>query len=279
MAGLAVRAGDWYNYVAMKPPTVFFGEMTNPEVEAFLKTHHTVIVPIGATEQHGPHAPLLTDVLIPQEIARRVAPTINAVVAPPINYALSYPHVGFKGLVHIRIPTFMALIEDLCVAFATSGFKRIIFLNGHYDNTYAIAYACANAADKLSKDVKAFPVNYWDGMTADDVAEWFGLKNGLHANAAETSAILAINPELVDMERANVEFPPFPEYTVNTGPVHTAFFFTSPGSVYWATKSGTWGDPRGSTPEQGERYLEAGVRSTLAVLENIEKTFAAMPPR
>jgi creatinine amidohydrolase len=263
----------------MKPHTVFLGEMTNAEVEAFLTSHHTVIVPIGATEQHGPHAPLLTDVLIPQEIARRVAPTINALVAPPVNYALSYPHVGFKGLVHIRIPTFMALIEDLCTAFAASGFKRIIFLNGHYDNTYAIAYACANAAEKLPKDVKAFPVNYWDGMNAEEGTEWLGLKNGLHANLAETSAVLAINPQLVDMERANAEFPPFPEYTVNTGPVHTAFFFTAPGSVYWATKSGTWGDARGSTAEQGERYLEIGVRSTLAVLENIEKTFAAMPPR
>src|SRR4051812_19374329 len=263
----------------MKPPTVFLGEMTNPEVEAFLKTHQTVIVPTGATEQHGPHGPLLTDVLIPQEIARRAAPAIGAVVAPPINYALSYPHVGFTGLVHIRIPTFMSLIEDLCVSFATVGFKRIIFLNGHYDNTYAIAYACANAADKMAKDVKAFPVNYWDGLTAEEVAEFSGLKNGLHANAAETSAVLAINPQLVDLERANAEFPPFPQYTVNTMPVHTAFFFTSPGSVYCATRSGTWGDARHATAEIGERYLAAGVRSTLAVLDNIEKTFAAMPPR
>jgi creatinine amidohydrolase len=263
----------------MKPSTVFLGEMTNPEVEAFLKRHHTVIVPTGATEQHGPHAPLLTDVLIPTEIARRIAPTIGAVVAPAINYALSYPHVGFTGLVHIRIPTFMALIEDLCVAFATSGFKRIVFLNGHYDNTYAIAYACAMAAEKMSKDVKAFPVNYWDALTAEEIDEFSGLKNGLHANLAETSAVMAIDPKLVDLERANAEFPPFPKYTIPTGAVHTAFFFTAPGSVYWATKSGTWGDARKSTAEVGERYLEAGVRSTLAVLENIEATFKAMPPR
>jgi creatinine amidohydrolase len=264
----------------MKPATVFLGEMTNPEVETFLKSGHTVIVPTGAVEQHGPHGPLLTDVLIPTEIARRIALQIRALVAPPINYALSYPHVGFTGLVHIRIPTFMALVEDLCVAFATSGFKRIIFLNGHYDNTYAIAYACANAAEKMAKDVKAFPVNYWDGFTPADIETFSGLKNGLHANAGETSAILAINPDLVDMERANAEFPPFPEYTIsNTGAVHTAFFFTSPGSVYWATKSGTWGDARNSTPEFGKRYLEAGVRSTLAILENLEKTFDAMPPR
>jgi creatinine amidohydrolase len=263
----------------MKRPTVFLGEMTNPEVEAFLKTAHTVIVPTGATEQHGPHAPLLTDVLIPQEIARRVAPEIRAVVAPPINYALSYPHVGFTGLVHIRIPTFMALIEDLCVAFSDVGFKRIVFLNGHYDNTYAIAYGCAMAADRLAKDVKAFPINYWDGLSAAEAAEFSGLKNGLHANAAETSAILAIDPHLVDLERANAEFPPFPEFTVNTAPVHTAFFFTSPGSVYWATKSGTWGDARKASAEIGERYIRIGVRSTLEVLKNIENTFAAMPPR
>jgi len=263
----------------MKPPTVFLGEMTNPEVEAFLREHHTVIVPTGATEQHGPHGPLLTDVLIPQEIARRVAPRIGALVAPPISYALSYPHVGFRGLVHIRLPTFMALVEDLCASFAASGFKRIVFLNGHYDNTYAIAYACANARDRLPRDVRAFPINYWDGMPPEVASKYFSLEKGMHANAAETSAILAIDRDLVDMERANAEFPPFPGFTVPSGPVHTAFFFSNPGSVHWATKSGTWGDAREASPEMGEAYLEAGVASTLAVLHNIERTFEAMPPR
>src|SRR5258708_38762925 len=115
----------------MKPSTVFLGEMTNPEVEAFLEAHHTVIIPTGSTEQHGPHGPLATDVLIPQEAARRVAPQIGAVVAPPINYALSYPHAGFTGLVHVRIPTFMALVADLCASFAAAEFKRISVFNGH----------------------------------------------------------------------------------------------------------------------------------------------------
>src|SRR6186997_2677053 len=186
----------------MKPSTVFLGEMTNPEVEAFLKTHHTVIVPTGATEQHGPHAPLITDVLIPNEIARRIATRIGAVVAPPINYALSYPHVGFTGLVHIRIPTFMALVEDLCASLSSIGFRRIVFLNGHYDNTYAIAYACANAADRLPAGTHAFPVNYWDGMSAEEAGEFFGPTTGLHANRGETSAVMAINADLVDLDAA-----------------------------------------------------------------------------
>jgi creatinine amidohydrolase len=263
----------------MKPPTVFLGEMTTLEVEAFLKQHHTVIIPVGATEQHGPHLALLTDVLIPQEVARRAAPKLNAVVAPPVNYTLSYPHVGFKGLVYLRIPTYMSKIEDLAAAFAAVGFKRIIFLNGHYDNTYALAYACANAAERLPEDARAYPLNYWDGMPPEVREKYSSLEKGMHANAAETSAILAINSKLVDMEKANAEFPNFPDFTVNSAPVHTAFFFSNPRSVYWATKSGTWGDARSANPQTGEEYIEAGVAATIAVIENVEKTFAAIPRR
>lgn len=264
----------------MKPPTVFLGEMTNLELEAFLAEHGTVVVPVGSTEQHGPHGPLLTDVLVPQEVARRIAPRVGAVVAPPVNYGLSYPHVGFTGVVHLRIPTFMALIEDLCASFAAIGFTRIVFLNGHYDNTYAIAYACAAAAaaDRMPAGARAFPVNYWDGMTADEAAEFFGPTTGLHANRGETSAVLAIDPALVDMDRANAEMPPFPEVS-SPAPVHTAFFFSAPGSVHRATHSGTWGDARESSPEYGERYLAVVTEATVRMLDDIERTFAAMPSR
>jgi creatinine amidohydrolase len=262
----------------MKPPTVFLGEMTSPEVEAFLRDHDTVIVPTGSTEQHGPHGPLLTDVLVPNEVARRVAPRVGAAVAPTVNYGLSYPHTGFTGLVQVRIPTFMALVEDLAASLATVGFRRIVFLNGHYDNTLAIAYACANAAPRLPGGVRAFPVNYWDGMTAEEAAEFFDPSNGLHANKGETSAVMAINAALVDLEAANAEMPPFPEVT-NGAAVHTAFFFTTPGSVHRATHSGTWGDARESNAEFGERYLQVVTSATIRMLEDIDKTFAAMPAR
>ena len=262
----------------MKPPTVFLGEMTDPEVSDFLADHQTVIVPTGSTEQHGPHGPLLTDVIVPTEVARRVAPRVGAAVAPSINYGLSYPHAGFTGVVQVRIPTFMAVIEDLCVSLATVGFRRIIFLNGHYDNTYAIAYACATAAERMPAGVHAFPINYWDGMTADEAAEYFGPGTGLHANRGETSAVLAINPALVDLDRANAEMPPFPEVT-SQGPVHTAFFFSAPGSVHRATRSGTWGDARKATAEYGERYLKVVVDGTIRMIDDIERTFEAMPAR
>jgi len=258
----------------MKPPTVFLGEMTNPEVEAFLRDHHTVIVPTGSTEQHGPHGPLLTDAIVANEVARRVAPEVGAAVAPPVNYGLAYPHLGFTGVALLRIPTFMALIEDLCATFASIGFTRIAFLNGHYDNKYAIAYACANAATRLPVKTHAFAMNYWDGMTAEEWAE-FPI---LHANKPEISAVMAINPGLVDAENANVEFPPFPE-GASLEAIHTPFFYSSPGSVYRATRSGTWGDARGLSAEFGERCLEVATRATIRLLGDLERAFEAMPER
>ena len=263
----------------MKPPTVFLGEMTSPEVEAFLAAgHDTVIVPTGSTEQHGPHGPLLTDVLVPNEVARRVAPRIGAAVAPTINYGLSYPHTGFTGLVQVRIPTFMALIEDVAVSLATVGFTRIVFLNGHYDNTLAIAYACANAATAPARGRPGVPGQLLGRDDAAEAAEFFDPSNGLHANKGETSAVMAIDADLVDLDAANAEMPPFPEVT-NGAAVHTAFFFTTPGSVHRATQSGTWGDARESNAEFGERYLKVVTDATIRMLEDIDKTFAAMPAR
>jgi creatinine amidohydrolase len=115
-------------------------------------------------------------------------------------------------------------------------------------------------------------------MTQAQAAEFFDPSNGLHANKGETSAVLAINPDLVDMDLANVEFPPFPEVE---GPaaVHTAFFFSAPGSVHRATHSGTWGDARGATAEFGERYLQVVTDATVRMLADIDRTFEAMPPR
>jgi creatinine amidohydrolase/Fe(II)-dependent formamide hydrolase-like protein len=125
---------------------------------------------------------------------------------------------------------------------------------------------------------RAFPINYWDGMTPAEAGQFFDPSTGLHANRGETSAVLAINPSLVDMDLANAEMPPFPEVT-NPGPVHTAFFFSAPGSVHRATQSGTWGDAREATAEFGNRYLDVVVESTIRLLDDIDRTFEAMPAR
>lgn len=260
--------------------SIFLADITNRELEEFLSKYHTVYIPVGATEQHGPHSPVSTDVLIPQEIARRVAiKQGNALVAPALPYTLSYPHQGFACEFSLSIETFMATIKDLALSFAKAGFKRIVFLNGHYDNTYAIAYACAQAAEKIPKDAKAFPFNYWDGIPAEQWAEVTDNGLGLHASKGEVSMILAIRPDLVDLDLLNTEIPNFPKTKTQSPALHTAFFFSSPGSVYRITQSGTWGDATKATAEQGKQFLEWGVQSVIDLMEDMELTFRVLPVR
>lgn len=255
----------------MKPKSVFLDELTNVELEEFLKggAKRVVLIPVGATEQHGPHAPMGTDVFLPREVARRVALARgDALVAPAVPYGLSYPHEGFVGEFSFKIDTYMAVIRDLAVSFGKAGFHRIVFLNGHFDNTYALAYACAQAAKDLPEGARAFPLNHWDGYRPEQMQEF-----GMHAGLGETSMVMAINPDLVDVEKLNVEHPKFPETKTNSPALHTAFFFSSPGSVFRITKSGTWGDATGSTAEKGEQFLQWGTESVIALMEDLEKMF------
>jgi creatinine amidohydrolase len=263
----------------MKPDTPFLAEMTDREVELFLQEHETVLIPVGSTEQHGPHSPIGTDVLIPWELARRVAPQVGAVVAPPVSYGLSYPHRGFTSAFDLGIETFMDVIVDLCTCFSRAGFRRIVFLNGHFDNTFAIAYACAKAVDGLPYGTRAFPVNYWEGLPPERAATFLGPDKGMHANEGEVSMVLAINPDLVDMVHANCEFPSFPVTKTGGGAVHTAFFLTQPGSVWRITESGTWGDASQATAEKGEEILRWAVEAVLDLLHDIEITFEELPLR
>lgn len=264
----------------MKPKSVFLAENTNHELEEFLQTHHTLYVPVGATEQHGPHSAIGTDVFIPQEIARRVCVRQgNALVAPPLAYTLSYPHRGFTSEFSLGIETFMAVVRDLTLSFGRAGFKRIVFLNGHYDNTYALAYACAQVAEQLPAGAKAFPFNYWDGLTPEQWGRMSEGGKGMHAGESEVSMLLAINPALVDMEKANAEFPNFPVTITKSPALHTAFFFSSPGSVYRMSKTGTWGDATKATAPKGEEILEAGVQSVINLMLDIEKTFKELTIR
>ncbi|MEM9325144.1 MAG: creatininase family protein [Bacteroidota bacterium] len=264
----------------MKPKSVFLADITNRELELFLEEHHTIIIPVGATEQHGPHSPVSTDVLIPQEVARRVAEQLsNVLVAPALPYTLSYPHRGFACEFSLSMETFMGMVKDLAISFARAGFKRIIFLNGHYDNTYALAYACATAAEHLPKGAKAFPFNHWDGLTAEQSAAFNENGMDLHAGCGETSMILAINPDLVDKDHLNTEYPNFPETKTKSPALHTAYFFSAPGSVYEMTESGTWGDATKATAEKGEQFLQNAVQGVMNLMDDIEKTFDELPVR
>jgi creatinine amidohydrolase len=258
--------------------TVFLDELTEPEVASYLEAEapSLLLVPTGSTEQHGPHAPLGTDVIIPLEVCRRVAEAGNALVAPPVPYGLSQGHRGFKGLAYLSAPTYIALIEDLVLSFAESGFERIVFVNGHYTNYPPINLACLNSSRKLPSGTHAWALSYWDALPPDELEEYLSLSVGLHANIGETSAVLAVRPELVKLERAVEGWPNFPEARGPLMPTIFAYFETSAGSCYRAFPYGVWGDPRGSSPELGERFYTQIARAVSNVIDDVESSLAQM---
>jgi creatinine amidohydrolase len=254
-------------------PTVFLDELTEPEVADLIAAGtDMLLIPTGSTEQHGPHGPIGTDVIIPREVCRRVAAERTALVAPPLPYGLAAGHRGFSGLGYLNAPTYLGVIEDLILSFVESGFRRIVFVNGHYTNYPAINLACFSASPKLPEGTKAWALSYWDALPPEEAQAYLSLETGLHANIGETSAVLAVRPELVKLDRAVEGWPPFPEFRAPAMPTIFAYFETSAGSCFRGMPHGVWGDPRGSTAELGETFYEQIARAVGLVMDDVEAT-------
>ena len=213
----------------MKPPTVFLGEMTSPEVEAFLREHQTVIVPTGSTEQHGPHGPLLTDVLVPNEVARRVAPQVGA----RRRAADQLRPVVSARRVHRRRPH-----PDPDVHGPHRGPVRLARVDRLPADRLPQRPLRQHVRDRLRLRERGRPPA---GGHPRVPGQLLGRHDG-RARRPSTSARRPACTRTVPRPRpcwrstrgswtwtaANAEMPPFPEVT-SPAPVHTAFFFSAPG--------------------------------------------------
>jgi creatinine amidohydrolase len=255
---------------ACVPQTVFLDEMTDPEVTAHLQRDDLLLIPTGATEQHGPHGPLGTDVIIPREVCRRVAIRLGALVAPPVPYGISAGHRGFHGLSYLRPSTFMAVIGDLIASFSEAGFRRLVFVNGHYTNFPAINLAAMEAADRCRDGTHAWAMSYWDALPPDQAEEYLSMSTGLHANIGETAAVMATRPELVRLDRAIEGWPNLPDMQGPPMPLVFAYYETRPASTYRSWPGGVWGDPRGANAELGRRFLEQITDAVCRVIADVD---------
>ena len=187
-------------------PGPLMEEMTWLEVRDAASRGLPVVLPVGATEQHGPHLPLNTDCLIPVGIALEVARRLPLVIAPPIRFgAKSRPLSGggesFPGTLSLAGHTLLDTLRDVLTALARSGFTRICLQNWHYENSGFLWEACDLAVGEhpgvrfvvLDRPLPEF--------TPDELAQLF--PNGFpgwnveHAASMETSLMLALHPELV----------------------------------------------------------------------------------
>ncbi len=223
--------------------------LTWPQVQAEIEGgRDTVVVALGATEQHGRHMPLATDALIGDHLARLVADRLDAFVAPTVRIGCSEHHVGFAGTMSLAEETFHAIVGDLVASLLAGGFARIVLLPTHGGNFAPLA----GALEKLDDGERAHVVALTDLGVLFQIAQMgerdYGVplaEGGLHAGEWETSMMLAIHPDLVRMASAEAGF---------TGELQEAVAGMFAGGTASIAANGVIGDPGKSTVEHGERY-------------------------
>ena len=212
-----------------------------------LKKVRKAIVPVGSMEQHGPHLPVSTDAIIGEYVAKKVAPLVGAVVMPTIAYGVSFEHRPLFNA-SVRKGTLAATVSDVCASLAAFGFTQIIILNGHYGNIAALKNITRNP--RIPQGASVHVLHYWRAMKGE-----LG-----HAGDVETSLVLAIAPELVDMGKAVPGAKKKPSKSTLT---------SKPGSFIKITGNGVWGDPRGASAEKGNRLLKE-------ITKNLAKTISEL---
>ncbi|WP_381797182.1 creatininase family protein [Streptomyces niveus] len=181
---------------------VLWEALTWEEAESTASALNAVIIPVGATEQHGPHLPLAVDTIICEEVARGVSALTGVPVVPPLSFGVSASHGDFGGTVALRPETMIAVVEDVIDSLHASGIRQFILLNGHIWNNGALDVS----AEKLRvrhRDARVRALGYvtmYPGPEVDGHVQYG--RALMHANFFETSVMLHLRPELVRMERA-----------------------------------------------------------------------------
>ena len=235
--------------------------MTWPEVRAEQERgRDTVVVALGATEQHGPHMPLATDALIGDHLARLVAESLEAFLAPTVRLGCSEHHLAFPGTLSLSDGTFAGIVEDLVRSFSRGGFARAVLLPTHGGNFAPLANALERLGPAPGIEVRALTDLGALFAIAQLGLEEHGVplgEGGVHAGEWETSMLLAIHPELVRGDRAEAGY---------TGDPQTAVGAIFGEGVHTVAENGVIGDPARASAEHGERYWEKVLEVTLAAI-------------
>ncbi|MGO4831016.1 creatininase, partial [Rhizobiaceae sp. 2RAB30] len=195
--------------------TVFLAELPWPEAAKRIAAGAPVFLPLGATEQHGHHMAMNVDVVIPTAIAETVARDVGGLVAPSIAYGnRSQPRTGggpaFAGTINITAHTFSLLVKDVICDLYRQKVRRIVVLNGHYENIGPAIEGIELALDALGRDrvgdLTILRFDHWDLVRPETLTRIFpdgypGIEHE-HASVNETSKMLALRPELDDHARA-----------------------------------------------------------------------------
>lgn len=258
--------------------SVWIHEMFWPDIAEHLAAGgETVLVPIGATEQHGPHTALFVDTAWASDVSEAVAREEGVLVAPPLHFGYSHHHLGFPGGITLRAETLVQIAMDVGESLVSHGFKKIIYVNG---NRIANLPPLQIAMTKLRYKTGAFTAIIDTHLIARKAvcAEAGNRRDASnHAGDVETSFMMAAHPEFVrtdlipelperDLPDFIGNFPMDQPFDADVGFVVTTTeeFREKTGGI------GVYSDPSKATSEKGQRILDVTIEHAARFVRQVK---------
>lgn len=264
----------------------FWAELGTRDFAALDPARTVAVLPLGATEQHGPHLPLGVDTLLADGIVRatlpRLAEALPVLFLPTQPVGLSPEHARFAGTLSLSSETAMRLWKEIGAGVARAGLRKLVLFNAHGGHVGAMDVVARELRE--SHDLLVYSVSWFHLPLTDDAGQRLQIDRfDVHAGQSETALMLALAPELVRAEAAR-DFRPSAEQRARDYPI---LGDGRSAKLGWAMQDyhpdGAAGNAAAATAQQGEVWLDAAARALAALLDEVSRlplsTLAPDPAR
>lgn len=256
-----------------------YQKLSWPAVNDAVEEGKMIVIPVGSTEDHGPHLPLDVDQVIPGSICERtVRKRTDALLFQRISHGYLPHHMDMPGGTTITWHRYVDYLIDVCTSLVHHGFDRILLVNGHGSNHHLIEQA-SRQINVQYPSVRCGMLSWWQieevGEAFQNIADG-GPRGSGHAGELETSIYLAVDPDRVDMDEAvrDISYPQKKHFHA-TGLAHDPEDTSTPVTMteWWSTVSetGIMGDPTLASAEKGIQFLDAAVDGLHSILDEFKK--------
>ncbi|WP_430504881.1 creatininase family protein [Haloparvum sp. PAK95] len=253
---------------------MYLGDEAWPDLGEYFEDESLALVPVGSTEQHGPHLPEATDHLIAEAFAREAADRCEYLCTPTVNVGVSPHHRQFHGTMWVDAPVFRDYMESLTRNLAYHGIDRVIFVNAHGGNVDHLR----EVGRRLRDDETLYAIEWmWDNSIPELVDELFA-QNGPHGGPKETAMIQYLQSDLVHDDRLAEARDGGPASVAEADTVkHGARTFYDAADN---TENGVLGDQTDATAKKGEQLFEAATDQLVQLADWLdEQPFEALMPK
>jgi creatinine amidohydrolase len=240
-----------------KMPSVNLEDLTWLEAEQILDNYEVVLIALGArTKEHGPHLLLKNDFIMAEYLKDRVIKEVPVAILPTLQYGYYPAFLEYPGSVSLKAETFKNVVIDICMSMQGYGMKKFYILNTGVSTLRPLE----QAAEELKR--KNVILRYFNILEADKKIPSGYLKQagGTHADEGETSMMLYISPDTVDMSKAVKDY--------DSRPNRRGLTRDPEGSGHYSP-TGIWGDPTLATLEKGEIIVETTVKEIIKEVQDL----------